>query len=128
LAGRRRAEELPHLGAAQRHPGDHAVALGDEVLDLELAVGEGGAEEADGLLEPGQPGRLAGQRVVIDEVGGDQLVEQVDAPGREGVVDTANERLVIVGGHRAAFLTWASAAHWVRPMPIAALGVLPGCH
>src|SRR3712207_7076524 len=50
-------------------------SLGDQLLDDELAVGERGAKEPHGLLEPRQALGLARCGVVVDKVRRDHVVE-----------------------------------------------------
>ena len=57
-------------GIADRDP----VSLGDHILDLHPKVRKGTAEHGNGLFETLAAGSLFGDRVVVDEIGGDHLV------------------------------------------------------
>src|ERR1700729_48398 len=85
-------------------------ALTGELLDLILIVV--GAE--DGLLEDGWVGRVAAQRVLVDEAlelpTGDQGAPEVVQPGADAGLNQRLEVRVDVGGfscaHRAELLCW----------------------
>src|SRR6059036_4280407 len=104
LAGPRNAEELALMFAVRGHASGDLVAFGDEVFDYVIA-GRASDECPEGLL-PVVPCRgQSRERVVLDEVRREKLVDQVGVPPRAGLVDRRevplDEHLVVFGRHRS---------------------------
>ena len=63
------------MGAGVGHPGYELVAFHDQIFNCALPVGKGVQEHGDGLLQPGQPRRLAWRGGMVDDIVGDVLVQ-----------------------------------------------------
>jgi hypothetical protein len=97
--GRDAAPQLAQVRAAHRPPHHDLVPLGDQLVEGELQVGEGG----DGLAVELHDGLAAADvgvgREAADVVGGDQLVGDGVVP--VGLLEpTTDEGLVLLDGHR----------------------------
>ena len=79
---------------------DGLVALDHGVQQLHLEVGEGAAEELDDLFHALAIGRKPGQRVVVDEVGSEQLVDDVDPALAEDLAAHPPEDVSLVLGRQ----------------------------
>ena len=92
------------------------ILLGHQVVDGETQVGVGAVHGGDHVLGALAAGRLAGQRIVIEEVGRHQVAHRGPIAGRDHVLeDVADERLVGLGDHgRTASATGANMAAWSR--------------
>src|SRR5437870_6162091 len=104
LAGSRNAEELALVFAVCGHASGDLVTFGYEVLDHVIA-GRARDECPEGLL-PVVPRRgQSRERVVLDEVRREELVDQIGVPPRAGLVDRRevplDEHLVVFGRHRS---------------------------
>ena len=100
---RRDAEQIALVGAGGRPAaGDH-VTLGDDPVDVHPDVGKRRAEHHVELLEALPTGPQPGDRLVVDEVVGDELVvdrQIVRVPAL--VVEALDERSVFSGRHACA--------------------------
>ena len=71
---------IPHevllLRTGHDPPGGDGVAAGDDVLQVELQVGEGRREARDLLLEAGQRRLVVGRWIVIDHARVAELVDR----------------------------------------------------
>jgi hypothetical protein len=69
-------EELADVAPVHRHTRDHLVALADLVLDLEAHRSPQLAQPGDRLPQALMPLRVAGRRLVVDELGMNQVVRR----------------------------------------------------
>lgn len=68
LSGWRDTRELTQLRSCRRDPYDHPVALGDDVLDLLMPVGERGSMAQNSTLDAIESRPLDSTDKVTDEV------------------------------------------------------------
>ena len=98
FARRSDALELAQVGATHGHAGRDLIALGDQVLDGDAHVGEGRAHLAGKLLEGVEELDLSvffgyGGAFVIERVGVDDLVRQVEVARGDDLVDLPRDGL-----------------------------------
>jgi hypothetical protein len=85
-SGRRDVLQLPEVGAAERGPDGHPVALGDDVLHLEVEVGEGGPKQGGRCQKP-LPAVPMLPGPVVDELGMDQGRDAIHPAEIEELLD-----------------------------------------
>src|SRR5882757_3598505 len=99
LAGRRQPHVRALMGAGDRVPDDHLVAVGDHVLDRDVQVGVGAQQHRPDLLEGFCPGRLDRQRRADEHVGVEDLVDRlrdaVEVAGTDRIVEALEYRFVV---------------------------------
>src|SRR5437588_8823468 len=89
LARRGPTEELAEMAAMHGHAGDDLLALRDLVFDVSPHRTPQPAQPANGLLEPLRPLRVVRRRLVVHEVGMDQLVGHLEVSLLEQLLEHA---------------------------------------
>src|SRR5206468_7709615 len=102
LAGGRPAEELAEVAAVHGHARHDLVALADLVLDVGAHRPPQAAQPADRFLEALRPLGVAGRRLVIDEVGMDQLVSGVEVSLLEELLEELPRDPLVLLRHRSS--------------------------
>jgi hypothetical protein len=97
LAGRLATHERAGVASAHDHQLDDLVALGDLVLNLEPKVAEGVVELPHCLLDALGTGRLLWvSRLVIHEVGVDELVRDLEVAVRVDLLESSPDQSLVV--------------------------------
>src|SRR5215469_5873901 len=91
-AGRRLAHELAGAGPFPPHAGRYPLADGEDLLDRGVQVGEGGPDVLVNLLEPGRARVCEACDGRQLDVGRQQFVDDVEAPGADAVGEPTVER------------------------------------
>jgi hypothetical protein len=109
LARRVTAHQRTRVAPPHRHPLKDLVALGELVLDLEAKLAERVLEAQHGLpdaLGAGRPLRVG--RLVIDEVGMDEPIRELEVALRVDLVERAtNQPLVVLRHHHRPYQVFA---------------------
>ena len=103
-AGRLDAQQRAAVGAGQPARDRDPLAVGDELLDLELGVGEGLGEDLEEGAHSCDPLGQAGRDAVAGEVVGDELVDRADVAGvQQRAVEALDQGDVLAP---AQMITW----------------------
>ena len=81
LASRRPGHELPVVSAADSQSHGHPIGRAEQVLDREAEVWETGSEHRVLLLQPIACRWNATQLLMVQKVGGEQVIQQFESAG-----------------------------------------------
>src|SRR5919197_1289285 len=106
LARWHHAHERSAVRAVPRHPPSNPVAFGNDILHCRAHIRESRPRCSHPLLETVTTGRLIRDGVVIDDVGGDELVEAIGVTSANRMNDASVSVLELL--FRAHYCSFAS--------------------